>query len=190
MNINDKIISVAEEFEGLVEIVSNETWDNPTTKGRDPEADRLKMILKRAGHQNGWPYCASFCEGVWVTAYEDLKVTTGILAQIQGILTPHVMTSYRNAKAAGLITMTPERGAIAFMQKGSSDSGHEFLVCGVEGTTIKTIEGNTSPSPSDIQADRDGGIGTGGIWRKRRLFNTTKSNGLWIRGFMNPIKIQ
>ena len=191
MNINDRIIAVAEDYEGLVEVISNAEWDDPKTAGKDTRAAKFEAMLKSAGHEDGYAYCMSFCEGAWSVAYSEQKnVTTGLLAQIKGILMPHVMTSYHNANNAGLISRVPERGAIGFMQNGSSSSGHAFLVLGLENGYINTIEAKTSPSAKDTAADRDGGIGTGGVWRKRRLNSLTKRiSGLWIRGFLNPIKV-
>lgn len=134
--------------------------------------------------------CMTYCEGVWTVAYTEQKASTGLLAQIRGILTPHVMTSYNNALSAGLISRVPERGAIGFMQNGTGSSGHAFLVLGMDNGYINTIEANTSPSAKDVAADRDGGIGTGGVWRKRRLFSLErKLSGLWIKGFLNPISV-
>lgn len=185
MTIGDRIIATAEEFEGLVEIISNAEWDDPKTKGPDARAAKFEKLLKSAGHADGAPYCASFVEGVWIAAYRE-NASTAILAQIQGLLTPHVMTSFNNCNRAGLISQVPQRGAIGFMQNGDRSTGHAFLVRGVQAGMISTIEANTSPTDAN---ERDGGIGTGGVYRKRRHLSFIRRNGLWLRGFLNPIPV-
>lgn len=185
-SIGNKIVEVASEFEGLVEVISNAEWDDPKTKGQDPHAVRFEQMIKRAGHQDGWPYCASFVEGVWTLSYEDSGASRDLLVKISRLLTPHVMTSFLNCQKAGLITQDPVRGAVMFMQNGRGSSGHAGLVTGVDGGWFWTIEANTS---SNDPNERDGGAGAGGVFRKKRLLSfTPKSKGLWIRGFLNPIQ--
>jgi hypothetical protein len=187
MTIADRIVAVAEEFEGLVEIKSNAEWDDPNTRGTDAHAVKFEEMIKRAGHQDGWPYCMSFSEGVWVTAYEDAKASKTLITRIKSLLSPSVMNSFQACKDAGLISKAPKRGAIMFMQSGASWKGHAGLVRIAEGGWINLIEANTSSSDAN---ERDGGIGTGGIWRKKRAVTfVPKNRGLWIRGFLNPIDL-
>jgi hypothetical protein len=187
MTIGDKIVQVAEEFEGLVEVISNTKFDDPKTKGPDARADKLVRILRRAGHSDGWPYCSSFTEGVWVVAYEDMQAKPKVIAAIRGLLSPSVMNSYTACREAGLITKEPHKGAVGFMQSGSKWQGHAFLVTDVDSGWIRTIEGNTSPSDAN---ERDGGIGTGGVWRKKRaVVFAAKECGLHLRGFLNPLPV-
>jgi hypothetical protein len=185
MKINDRIAQVAEEFEGLVEVISNAEWDDRKTKGKDPRAAKFEEMIKRAGHQDGWPYCASFVEGVWRVAYAEAGAPAATLALVAKLLTPHVMTSFRNCKEAGLVSQTPVRGAVMFMQNGKTDSGHAGLVLSFEAGWVNTIEANTSP---DDPNERDGGAGSGGVFRKRhRLSFEPRNKGLWLRGFLNPL---
>jgi hypothetical protein len=187
MKISDRIIQIAEEFEGLVEIISNSEWDDLKTRGPDPRSIAFESMLKRAGHNDGWAYCMSFCEGCWVEAYKELSAKPQTIARIRTILSPSVMNSYTAAREAGLITKAPKPGAILFMQSGSKWTGHAGIVTDVEPTGfIRTIEANTSPTDAN---ERDGGTGTGGVWRKRRALTfTQRSSGLWLRGFLNPIE--
>jgi hypothetical protein len=183
MNIADKIIGIAEEFEGLVEVISNEEWDDPKTKGKDPHAAKFEAMLKRAGHQDGWAYCMSFCEGVLVTAYDELGLKQHVL-RARTLLSPSVMNSYKACREAGVISKVPHRGAIGFMQSGGKWQGHAFLVTAVDGSVVHTIEANTSPTNAQ---ERDGGIGTGGVYRKRRqIVYVPRESGLHLRGFLNP----
>lgn len=188
--INDQIITVAERFEGLTEIVSNKEWDDAKTKGIDARALALKGMLKAAGHEDGWPYCMTFSKGVWVTAYTEFVPGNPAIAQIKKLLGPSVMESFSNCMNAGLIATVPMVGAIFFMQNGKSWQGHAGIVERVEDQFVYTIEANTSPGATATQADRDGGIGTGGVWRKKRSRDMTRNpNGLYLRGFLNPIPV-
>lgn len=189
MNIADRIISTATEFEGLVETRSNAAWDDLTTPGLDQRAQKFAHILRRAGHQPGWPYCMSFCEGIWIAAYEAAGASTEQVGRIREMLTPSVMASYTNAKNAGLITRTPAPGAVFFMQSGSSWQGHAGIVLRADASThFRTIEANTSPGAE--QNERDGGAGLGGVWRKRRpLAFIQRERGLHLRGFLAPLPV-
>jgi len=187
MTINEKIVDIAEDFEGLVETLSNAEWDNLRTKGRDESAGTFEQMIKRAGHQDGWPYCMSFCEGVWVTAYEQSDACPNLISRIRRLLSPSVMNSYTDCAEAGLISREPQRGAIMFMQAANTWRGHAGIVSDVDGLWFRTIEANTSTSDAN---ERDGKVGTGGVWRKRRqLALVPKTSGLWLRGFLNPISI-
>lgn len=186
MNIADRIISVAEEFEGLTEIISNAEWDDLKTKGPDARAAKFEEMIKRAGHQDGWAYCMSFAEGVWVTAYTEAGASKSLIAKIRGLLNPGVMNSYTACREAGLISKVPQPGAVMFMQSGESWRGHAGIVTRADPAWIRLMEANTSPEDNE---ERDGGAGTGGIWRKKRHIDfTPRTRGLWIRGFLNPIE--
>jgi hypothetical protein len=187
MKINDIIVATAEEFEGLVEVKSNAEWDDPKTKGKDRRAVVFEEMIKRAGHQDGWPYCMSFCEGVWRVSYEQAGASSARRNRIAGLLNPSVMKSFRACADAGLIERDPVKGAIMFMQKGGGGYGHAGIVVYVEANWFFTIEANTSPSDPD---DRDGGIGTGGVWRKKRIVTYGSRPGLHLRGFVHPLTPQ
>ncbi len=180
MNLGAKIVDVADDFEGLVEVRSNAAWRDAA------RGAKFKAMIKRAGHEDGWPYCMSFCEGVWRVAYEEAGRDFSLLGKL---LNPSVLGSYGNLKNAGinLRPAVPMEGAIFFMQSGSSGNGHAGIVTACDGKFLATIEANTSPSAVDVAADRDGGIGTGGVWRKRRLYDFAKKPGLWLKGILNPM---
>lgn len=187
MQPGNKIIEVARRFEGLVELKSNARWGRGRLRDADPAAKELEKMLKRAGHEDGWSYCMSFTEAVWLTAYKELCAKQETLDKIAHLLNPSVMKSWANVRNSGLNTTAPEPGAIFFMQKGSSGFGHAGIVEHVGLDFLHTIEGNTSPAPSSTEADRDGGIGTGGIWARRRAFTFKTAPGLHLVGFINPI---
>lgn len=181
MWIGDKIVEVAERFEGLAEVVQNTTWDDPKTKGLDARAQALKEALKRVGHENGWAYCMTFAEVCWRVAYEEVGASKELIARIAKLLTPSVVVSMRNVKAEGLLAVEPKRGSIMFMQKGTGAYGHAGVVTGVQGYTFFTIEGNTGGGLENREGD--------GIYRKKRMLFYGKSEGLVLRGFLNPIHV-
>jgi hypothetical protein len=168
-----RIAALAEHFAGLQESIANAVWDDPATPGADPRAADLREVLIEVGWKPGWPYCMSFAEGVWRLA--------GAKSAVLALLTPHVMTSFRNCKR--WVSPTPVVGAIGFMQKGKSADGHAFLVTKVGPDLLSTVEGNTSPAAGTPEADREGD----GVYKKsRRRKNTTPHDGLWIRGYLHP----
>ena len=180
MNLGTKIIDIADDFEGIVEVKSNAIWRDAA------RGEKFKALIKRVGHQDGWPYCMSFSEGVWRIAYEELGRDFSVLGKL---INPSVMSSYNNLKTAGidLRPKMPMQGAIFFMQNGSSGTGHAGIVTAFDGKFLSTVEANTSPNAKDAAADRDGGAGTGGVWRKRRSYDFTKKPGLWLKGILNPL---
>lgn len=182
-NISERIIATALHFVNLVETKSNAEWDDPSTPGVDSRARELRAALIAAGFSQGQPYCMAFAEGVWRIAYAEASAPVAIQARIKSLLCPHVMTSFRACRTAGLISTTPIAGAIGFMQKGASDSGHAFIVRAVADGYLRTIEGNTSPAPGSAAADREGD----GVFEKQRRFSLSRTSGLWIRGFLNPL---
>jgi hypothetical protein len=186
MNINLKILEVASRFEGLVELKSNAKWGSKKLKAADPAAAQMERMLKRSGHQDGWPYCMSFCEMVWHVAYEEIGACQETIRMVCRLLNPSVMQSWANVKEAGLNDRVPKLGAIFFMQKGTSGYGHAGIVEDHAETLLHTIEANTSPQPGTTDEDRDGGVGTGGVWRRRRAYRFGKGSGLHLVGFLNP----
>jgi hypothetical protein len=189
MKLGNAIVDIADDYEKLVEVVSNAKWDNPHTKGPDAIAKEFEELLKGEGsHQDGWAYCMSYARAVWVVALKRAGASPTVIKRIKSILSPSVMNSYNAAREAGLATKIPKVGAIMFMQNGGKWTGHAGIVTAVEDGYFHTIEANTSPSDAN---ERDGGIGTGGVWRKKRSLDfTPKKNGLWLRGFMNPFENQ
>lgn len=179
--IGAEIIATAQRFVGLQETRANAEWDNPSTAGRDAAAEELRRVLKVAGWQMGWPYCAAFVEATWRLAYAALLAPDELQTRIALRLTPSVMQSFQNWRAE--INLTPLPGAIFFMQMGKTGKGHAGLVVRSAGETFSTIEGNTSPQAGTADADREGD----GIFRKVRRLDFSERTGLWLRGFLNPL---
>lgn len=184
-SLNQVIIDVADQYIGLSEVKSNAIWDKASTKEKDTEINN-KLIKKmtEARWQEGWAYCAAYVEAVWREAYllYGISKDSKVFSEISSLLTPSVMLSFNNFNAIGKISKIPEKGAIFFMQSGSSGNGHAGIVESFDGKFIYTREANTSANAGTIEADRNGD----GIYSKKRTYSLIKSNRLWIRGFLNP----
>ncbi len=180
--IGRKIVEIATQFVNLFETHQNSTWDNPMTMGEDPEGYALRRMMEECGWQAGWAYCAAFCEAMWRTAYRELEAPGSLQREIAQKLTPSVVGSFNNWGVERM-TRTPLPGAIFFMQKGDTGSGHAGIVAKSTAGVIATIEGNTMPDPTDAAMDREGD----GVFRRSRSLEFTWKSGLWLRGCLNPI---
>lgn len=173
--LGNEIIKVATRYIGLYETVANSVWSDKQ------KSDELNKMMKEAGWQKGWPYCASFVEGIWRIAYTNLGASDALLKDVCGKLNPSSVQSRHNF--GKLITKTPLPGAIFFMQKGTTGLGHAGLVVSTDGGKFRTIEGNTSPQVTTGSADREGD----GIFAKSRAMVFTPHSKLYLVGFLNPI---
>lgn len=177
-----EIVRCAKQYVGLKEVIPNKKWDDPTTPGPDARAKKFEEWIKKAGHQDGWPYCMSACKAIVKEALENLGLTPQYLWLLQAI-NPSVMQSFNNLNKIGKISKSPIPGSIGFMQKHLSQNGHAFIVERLQGNVLLTLEGNTSiGSTLEIEADRNGDWFT----FKTRPLSFSPSRGLWIRGFWNP----
>lgn len=178
-DIGARAVVAAARFIGLTELKSNATWDKASTPGHDDIADELRASMLRTGWQLTWPYCAAFCEAVWRDAYQGRKE----LDKVKTMLTPGCLVSWNNALKRSWTSQTPQVGAIGIMRKGDTQLGHAFIVRGVRGSTLLTIEGNTSAAGSvGVEADRNGD----GVYAKTRELSFKPSDGLHLVGFILP----
>jgi hypothetical protein len=178
-DIGQRAVVAASRYIGLTELKSNATWDKVSTPGHDDIADELRAVMLRTGWQLGWPYCAAFCEAVWREAYQGRTE----LDAVKAMLTPGCLMSWNNALKAGWTSMTPQVGAIGIMRKGDTSMGHAFIVRGVRGSTLLTIEGNTSAAGAvSAEADRNGD----GVYAKTRELTFKATSGLHLIGFILP----
>ena len=171
-----QIIDLATKYTGLHEVTSNASWSDPTLS---PE---LIAMFKAAGWQSGWPYCITFAKAIWMKAYAD---DAAKLAWIKKCLSPSVMGSYNNPQVRSMVTKNPTPGSIFFFQHGQTGNGHAGLVVSSSGSTMVTIEGNTSPGQAaSVAQDRQGD----GIYKKtRNIVLVASSTALWCRGFLAPL---
>jgi len=173
-DIGARVVVAAAKYVGLTEIRPNKEWDLPSTPGRDFIAEEFKGELLRSGWQNGWPYCAAFCEVVWKQAYRGRPE----LDDITQMLNPGCLRSWHNAVEAGWTSQVPQVGAIGIMRKGSTERGHAFIVRAIPGDgVLRTIEGNT-----DLAGDREGD----GVYVSSRKLEFKPTNNLHLIGFIIP----
>lgn len=176
------IIEHASKFVGLFETKANKDWAR-LVAGVVEDDDELEKVLKTAGWQPGWSYCAAFVEAVWRLAYKEVEAPKELQDLISNRLNPSVIKSYDNFKDR--ITQTPEPGSIFFMQKGFSGFGHAGIVVSSDGANFATIEGNTSPGSGSVESERNGD----GVYKRIRKLNfETHSYNLHLLGFLNPIR--
>lgn len=174
---NNKIIEIASRYTGLTEIVPNAKWVGKSANSAELSKE-LCESMEHCGWQKGWPYCMAFVIAVYNEAYADQPEK---LKLIKKTLTPSTITSFTNAKKAKLVSQTPTPGSIFIMQKGEGGTGHAGIVTEIDGSVIKTIEGNTSPAPTSAEADRNGD----GIYAKSRKLSFAKTAGLHLIGFIS-----
>lgn len=179
--LGHEIIRQASRFIGLREVRPNADWDNPKTPQRDAAlADELRLLMRPAPWEPGWAYCAAFCEGVVTEALRALGVSPAAFARV---MTPHCVTSAANFKARGLLTSEPEAGAIWLARHGSTSNGHAGIFTARRGTSMATIEANTSLDPDTPEKDREGD------WITTRLSYLKGRGSLATLGFINPSAI-
>lgn len=177
-DIGARVVIAAAKFVGLTEVRSNAEWDILSTPEKDALSGEFLAELLRSGWKSGWPYCAAFCEAVWRKAYQGRSE----LPLVQRMLTPGCLVSFNNAAEHGWTSQTPVIGAIGIMRKGQTSAGHAFIVTGIKGDTLHTIEANTSPAPSSVEDDRNGD----GVYRKTRKLLYKPTAGLHLIGFIVP----
>jgi hypothetical protein len=172
-----EVLKVASQFLDLYEVKPNAQWSEPV------ESETLKRLMKEAGWQEGWPYCAAFVEACVVMAYRRLGASDEALKVIRSRFSPSVMQTFVQVGTLGQQRKAVP-GSVFFMQKGGTGLGHAGLVVLGGRRTFVTIEGNTSPGVVDTASDREGD----GIYAKVRRLSWTKSpKGLWLRGFLHPM---
>lgn len=176
----DKIISIAKQYVGLKECEPNAKWTSKSIPECDILSAQLCESMESAGWQKGWPYCMAFVKAVYLEAFKDEPLKKQL---IKNLLTPSVMTSYQFCKKQGYFSKTPIPGSIFIMQKAGGGTGHAGIVESIDGKILHTIEGNTSPSPTSAEADRNGD----GIYSKTRKLDFTVTSGLHLIGFINLI---
>lgn len=157
---SSKIIAVAQAELGYMEKDNASNLDSKTGGG----SRNFTKYARDVGHANGQPWCATFV--VWVfqqAAGGDKGLASNTLF---GATTAGCAENASRFKKAGkwlAPSQTPKPGDVIFYKKS-----HTGVVVGVNGTTVYTIEGNTS---GDNAIEKNGGqvalkqrtVGDGGI---------------------------
>ena len=157
---SSKIIAVAQGELGYMEKDNASNLDSKTGGG----SRNFTKYARDVGHANGQPWCATFVTWVFQQAAGGDK---GLASNtLFGATTAGCAENVSRFKKAGkwlAPSQTPKPGDVIFYKKS-----HTGVVVGVNGTTVYTIEGNTS---GDNAIERNGGqvalkqrtVGDGGI---------------------------
>ncbi len=179
--LGHEIIRQASRFIGLREVRPNADWDNPGTPQREAAlAAELRSLMRPSPWEEGWAYCAAFCEGIVTEGLRALGISPASFAKL---MTPHCVTSAENFKARGLLCDVPETGAVWLARHGRTRNGHAGVLTARRGTTMATIEANTSLDASSPHKDREGD------WITTRLSFLKGRGSLVTLGFINPSSI-
>lgn len=134
------------------------TKESPAGSNRQPFA-------KRAGHANGFAWCATFV----VACAREI----GLQLPSESAYTPTMADGFRRA---GRWFQQPQPGDLAFLDFPRDSVlriQHVAVVTDVDGANVRTVEGNTSRGTSGSQ---DNG---GGVWERVRPKG-------WIVGYGRP----
>lgn len=138
----DKVIQIAEGEVGYLEKASNSNLDSKTANAGSN--NYTKYARDVAPDVQGLPWCSTWCMWVFIKAFgaaEAKKMCNG--------LSPDCDEVAQNYKDMGRWYKTPKRGdQIVFVRSG--DYYHTGLVYKVEGSTVYTIEANTSAGSAVI----------------------------------------
>ena len=157
---SSKIIAVAQAELGYMEKNNASNLDVKTGGGNR----NFTKYARDVGHANGLAWCATFV--VWVFQQAAGGDKTLASNTLYGATTAACAANAKKFQAAGKWlqpNQTPKPGDVIFYKKS-----HTGVVVGVNGTTVYTIEGNTS---GDNAIERNGGqvalkqrtVGDGGI---------------------------
>jgi hypothetical protein len=181
------VLKVALELVGLKEIRHNSKWDDPTTHQWDQEkSDRVIALMRPAPWEPGWAYCIALVEGIYRDALTRCGATDEEVKKFSRVIGAHVMTSYRNFEAKGLVSPLPTMGAIWLAQHGKTDTGHAGIVVSQnKGSTMNTFEGNTSKQfdPANPKAEREGD------WITLKTRKNGINGDLKTRGFVSVASV-
>lgn len=179
-----EIVRTASRFIGLREVKPNANWDNPATPGPDTVlVGTLRSMMRSSPWEEGWAYCAAFCEGVVADALVSCGATPQQVAKWHKIMTPHCVTSAGNFRERGLLSQVPEPGSIWLARHGTSSNGHAGIVTAVRSATMSNIEANTSLDPSTPAKEREGD------WITTRIRPKGGVGSLKTMGFVTPASI-
>lgn len=120
----------------------------------DPPRTNRNPFAPIAGHANGYPWCASYCEAV--------AIQVGLLLPTRSAYTPRVADDFKLARQ--WFTDNGKPGDLALFDFPDKTRGiqHIGIVESVLPGFVVTIEGNTSSGIAGSQANG------GGVWRRTR----------------------
>lgn len=166
--IKEKIKYYAELFLGIKEVGNNNGW-------QDVYFDDLNMsftdLMKTVGWQDTHAWCAYFAELVWKLAYAN--VDTLMVNKLDKLFSANSVNTFMNFKDQQ--SKTPVIGSLViwnYYKDGKATTrGHTGIVVDVQGSVIKTVEGNMGDKVST---------------RTLIINYEKKENGNNLLGFINP----
>lgn len=143
-----KVIEIAKAEVGYLEKKSNSQLDDPKANAGDKnytkyarDLDAIKGFYN--GPKNGAAYCDVFVDWCFVKAY-GVENAKKLLCQPDYSAGAGCLYSAQYYKNAGRWVTRPKVGAQVFFSYSPGEYSHTGLVVEVSGTTLRTIEGNTS----------------------------------------------
>jgi len=180
------IIREASRFVGLREVKPNAHWDNPQTPGTDSALVReLRDLMRPTPWEEGWAYCAAFCEGILRSTMKQAAFTDAEAAKFLKVMGPGVRVSFNAFKELRLISTAPVPGALWFAGHRGTAQGHAGIVTSISiaAQQMSTIEANTSLDSKDPARDREGD------WITTRTLMAKGRGDLVTLGFLTPAAV-
>lgn len=146
----------------------------------DNRSAEIDLMHRVTGVGMGEPWCMSFVQSC--LAYVERRI--GIVSPLT--LDAACVTVWKSSPAEMRVKSIPLAGAIVIWQNIDKPSrGHTGFVMDCDGTSLKTIEGNTSPSNDPNSAVESDGDGVFLCHRRWDLFNPD-SNRKILLGALKP----
>ena len=163
MTAVEKLLAIARAELGYQEKRSNAQLDSPSANSGSANYTKYARDIDAIpffynGKKQSFAWCDVFVDWVFVETF-GAEIALRLLCQPQKSTGAGCTYSARFYQSAGRWFKTPEPGDQIFFTRDSSTSYHTGIVERVDGSTVYTIEGNTSPAYGVV----DNG---GGVYRK------------------------
>lgn len=137
----------------------------------------VELLQDTIGDSERESWCMSYVQSC--IAYAELK--TGIKSPIA--VSEHCLTVYRETPKEFYVKVKPKAGAIVIWRHGNSDRGHTaFTTALPEGSTVRTIEGNTGKGSAGGRVVREGD----GIYQNMR--STSGDGDMKVVAYLIPFQ--
>ncbi|MBR0391603.1 MAG: peptidoglycan-binding protein [Oscillospiraceae bacterium] len=143
----DKVVNIAVAELGYREKASNANLDDKTAHAGGANWTKYARDLAKTnwynGNKNGYAWCDVFVDWCFWKAFGD-PVGRNMICQPTGSAGAGCLYSAQYYKQAGRWYSYPQKGDQIFFSYSAGEYSHTGLVEKVEGSTVTTIEGNTS----------------------------------------------
>ncbi len=168
-NTIEKVLSIAEAEKGYLEKKNSQSLDDKTVNAGDKNYTKYWRDLN--DNMQGEPWCQAFVNWCFMKAYGKAVALRLLNMSVWSYYTPTAAGYFKNKNQWH--TSAPKAGDIIFF-KNSTRIHHVGIIKAVKGTTITTIEGNTSSSAGVV-------ANGGGVFEK-----TYQISDVRIAGFGRP----